>query len=93
MDEELESLHTQVRSGSALEELRNHQGWAELVNILRSRYTDNVRNLIVSESSEARASIKAIEELADLISLKIDFGKDAAETLKAERFKTMLATP
>jgi len=93
MDEEAQELYKVQKKGEALRELQNHQGWKELVSILMESYKNNIRDLIITDDIETRANIKAIENLADTINIKIEFGKDAAETLKTERFKTLQGTP
>lgn len=92
-DEDKQSLLDQQRVGDALREVQNHQGWREVVNILSTLYQESVVSLIEQESVEVRARLKAIEDLATQIKLKIDFGNVAADELKTAKFQTMSATP
>ncbi len=93
MDEEKKSLVDQQTTGDALREVQMHQGWSEIVKILSTMYQESIVALIDKESIEVRARLKAIEDLATQIRLKIDFGKVAAEELKTERFKLTQDTP
>lgn len=92
MDEK-QSLIDQKNSGDALREIQNHQGWSEIIKILSGMYQDGVISLIDHESLEVRANLKAIENLASQIRLKIDFGKVAAEDLRSARFNLTQDTP
>lgn len=85
--EEKQALINQQATGDALRELQHHQGWQEIVKILSDMYQEGILSLIEKESLETRATLKAIDNLATQIKLKIDFGKVAAEELKTEKFK------
>lgn len=93
MDEEKKVLVKQEQTGNALKELQSHQGWGEVVQILSDMYLEGVTDLIEKDSIEVRARLRSIEELASQIRLKIDFGKNAAEELKAAKFTLTQDTP
>lgn len=86
MDEEKQVLIKQQQSGDALREMQSHQGWQELTSILAGMYVDGLISLIEEDNIETRATLKSIENIAQQIKLKIDFGKNAAEELKSLKF-------
>ena len=89
---EKETLQEKVVVGEALRELQLHQGWKHLAKILSEMYKEAVLTLIDKDSIEARAKIKAIEQITERIELGVSFAKDAAEELKAEKFKEIMPT-
>ena len=79
---EVDKLQKEARVGIVLEELRNHNGWAEFVNILTEIHDEAAKKLYLSEDIEARVTIKVITELAERFELNIKKGEVAKQELK-----------
>ena len=78
------------QEGMALAELKNHNGYKELIDILKSIYVGALEKLISSDNVEARATIKVLEDIISIIDDKINLSFQAREELKEEQFKNQM---
>ena len=78
------------QEGMALAELKNHNGYKELIDILKNIYVGALEKLISSDNIEARATIKVLQDIISIIDDKINLGFQAREELKEEQFKNQM---
>ena len=91
MDEQEKlDLIKKANEGMALSELKNHNGYKELIDILKSIYVGALEKLIQSDNIEARAAIKVVEDIVSIIDDKINLGAQAREELSKEQFKNQM---
>ncbi len=82
MDEQKKiNLQKMAQEGLALEELKNHQGYTELVKIFRNLYDESLILLIDKENESARSTINSLQNIVSKIDDRINLGKDAREQL------------
>jgi hypothetical protein len=77
----------EVLLGEALEGLKTHHGYRALIEIFQNLYNNAVEKLIEAEDVNARATIKALQDIVSIIDDKIDLGREAREILRKEMFK------
>jgi len=86
MTEKLD-LQKKAHEGMALAELKNHNGYLELIDILKALYVSALEKLVEADNIYARTTIKVIEDIVAIIDDKINLGQQAREELKEEKFK------
>lgn len=64
-----------MQRGEALEGLRNHNGWQALIEIVQDIYNDALFSLISKEDIDARARLKACQDILDKIGGDIDLAQ------------------
>ena len=68
--------------GEALEGLKTHQGYKVLMEIFQELYNDAFINLKQKEDNDARARMKALDDILDEIDKTIILGNDLAKEFK-----------
>ncbi len=61
-----------MQKGEALVGLKNHSGWKALAEILQEMYNDALFALIEKEDIDARARLKALQDIFDKLRGNID---------------------
>lgn len=64
-----------MQKGEALEGLRTHTGWNALVEIIQDIYNDALFSLISKEDVDARARLKACQDILDKVGGDIDLAQ------------------
>ncbi len=91
MDEqERLDLTKKSQEGIALNELKNHNGYKEFISILQNMYVSALEKLSRQDDADARAMIRALEDIVSTIDDKISLGEQAREELKTEAFKNQM---
>jgi len=75
-----------------LNSLKSHNGWNVLLGIFQELFVAEAENLIESDNSEARATMKALQKIVDRIDGKISLGQVAKEELRKPVFNKMQGT-
>ena len=71
-----------IARGEALEGLKTHQGYKVLMEIFQELYSDALKNLINQEDANARARLKALDDILDEIDKAIILGNELAKEFK-----------
>ena len=69
----------QIQKGESLDGLKTHNGWKALIEIFQELYNDASSLLIEKEDIDARARIKALQDIMDKINGDIDLAKQLRE--------------
>jgi len=69
----------QIQKGESLDGFKTHSGWKALIEIFQELYNDASSLLIEKEDIDARARIKALQDIMDKINGNIDLAKQLRE--------------
>ena len=79
---EKDDLIQKTLRGEALDGLKQHQGWKAFIEILEEVYESAWQELKEKENPVARSKLQALEEIVQVVDMKILLGKESREALK-----------